>query len=136
MVQLGKESYNLENNRVRELIEEFGLTYNQARRTAMNEDGMTHSEIATVEGVARTTVQGTIEQGRIKMANPDHEDPVVVELRFMPEPEVREYVLEYISKQPVGGEIYASDIAFEYGIDIDCVEAVMDKMVEEGVLNS
>jgi len=103
----------------------------------MKEDGMSCSEIAAIEGVDEKVVQGTIEQGRMKMANPENDDydPKHIKLRYMPEPKVRKYVLEYIEKTPTGGEIYASDIAFEYGIDIDCVEAVMDKMVEEGILN-
>lgn len=57
---------------------------------------------------------------------------VGIELRALPEADVRKCISDYISKFKDGDEIYPDDIAFEFGIDPYCVEAIMDKMKEEG----
>ena len=56
-----------------------------------------------------------------------------IELKIMPENDVRALIMKYISELEDGDQVYPGDIAFEYGIDTKCVESVMDKMTEDGV---
>jgi uncharacterized protein YnzC (UPF0291/DUF896 family) len=55
------------------------------------------------------------------------------ELRILSEEEIRSYVMTYIRDLEDGAQIYPGDIAIEYGIDMDCLEKVMDKMMDEGL---
>jgi hypothetical protein len=126
--------YTLSNSRVRELVEKHDLKYSQARRKAMSEDGMSISDIASIEGISKGVAQSSVYFARDKIADPgiDDCDPIYVE--FMPEEEVRKCVLEFISKLPKGEEICTSDIAREYGIDLDCIYDILDKLADEGIV--
>ena len=56
-----------------------------------------------------------------------------IELRVLPEAEIRKHVMDYISELKDGDEIYPDDVAFKFGIDPKSVETIMDKMTEEGI---
>jgi len=63
----------------------------------------------------------------------DFNDFACTELKVLPEEDIRVVILGVIKNLREGDEIYPEDIAFEYGIDLGSVEAVMDKMLEEGI---
>jgi len=62
------KEYTVTGNRnVAELIERYELTYPQARRYAMHQDGLMYKEIAVIEGISIPAVQNSIELARNKM---------------------------------------------------------------------
>jgi len=63
-----RKSYTISGNQsVLDLIENFDLTYTQARRYRMREDGMTFLEIAEAEGVTQGAVNFSIVYARRKL---------------------------------------------------------------------
>jgi len=62
--------YSLSNPDIIDLMEKYKLTYTQARRIAMINDGFTFSEIAGIEGVEKSTIQYSVELGNKKIRNP------------------------------------------------------------------
>jgi predicted DNA-binding protein YlxM (UPF0122 family) len=66
------KDYTVTGNRdVAELIERYELTYPQARRYAMREDGLSLKEIAKVEGIGSMAVHNSIRLAKMKMMPPN-----------------------------------------------------------------
>ena len=81
-------------------------------------------EIKDLEMVKVESLEKQMAEMRSQMNN-----SLAIELRTLPEAEIRKCIMSYISDLKDGDEIYSSDIAFEFGIDLECV---MDKMMMEG----
>ena len=69
-----RKNYTISGNRsVLDLVEKYDLTYTQARRYRMREDGMTFTEIAEAEGVTQGAVNFSIMFAKRKLN--DAKDP-------------------------------------------------------------
>ncbi|MDR3282990.1 MAG: hypothetical protein LBS92_05210 [Candidatus Methanoplasma sp.] len=57
-----------------------------------------------------------------------------VQIRKATEGAIRNHVSQVLCRLNSGDEIFPSDVAFEFGLDVEDVMCVMDKMREEGLL--
>ena len=64
------------------------------------------------------------------------ESEIIPVARELPLHAVRALVIDYFEHTPKGENVYPSDIALAYTLDVDMVEKVMDSLVDEGYLNA
>ena len=63
-----EKNYTVSGNKdVLYLIENFDLTYTQARRYQMRKDGMEYKEIAAIEGASVASIQSSYDLARRKI---------------------------------------------------------------------
>jgi len=66
------KDYTVTGNRdVAELIERYELTYPQARRYAMQQDGLSLKKIAEIEGTGSMAIHNSIRLAKIKIMLPN-----------------------------------------------------------------
>jgi len=66
---MSTKDYTVSGNKdVLYLIENFDLTYTQARRYQMRKDGMEYKEIAAVEGATVSSIQSSYDLARRKIS--------------------------------------------------------------------
>jgi hypothetical protein len=64
-----EKDYTLSGNKdVLRLVENYDLTYTQARRYQMRKDGMEYKEIAAIEGASVSSIQSSYDLARRKIS--------------------------------------------------------------------